>query len=111
MSKNEFDPGDIVYMDLNPVRGHEQKGYRPVVIVNNKEYKNYVKLAIVCPISNTDNGFPLHIPLDKRTATTGFVLSEHVRTVDLATRNAKFIEKIPDDILQEIKDIIISSIK
>ena len=60
------------------------------------------KMAIVCPITNTDNGFPLHISLDGRTVTTGFVLCEHLRTLDLTARPHNFVERIPDDILQKV---------
>lgn len=95
-------------MDFNPTKGHEQAGHRPALIINNKEYGDLMDLAIVCPITNTKNQFPVHVPLDDRTKTTGVILCEHVRTVDLAQRNAKFIEKLPDDIFQEVQDIVIS---
>ena len=66
---------------------------------------------MVCPITNTDNRFPLHVPLDDRTATTGVILCEHVRTLDLDFRPNKFVEKIPADILERVCDIIAAEIE
>lgn len=105
---SKFKTGDIIVMDFNPTKGHEQAGYRPALIINNKDYGDIMQLSIVCPISNTNNHFPVHVPLDERTKTTGCVLCEHIRTVDLLQRNVKYIEKIPEDIFNEIKEIILS---
>lgn len=100
--------GDIITMDFNPTKGHEQAGHRPAVIISNSDYGKLMQLAIVCPITNTNNHFPVHIPLDVRSKTTGCILCEHVRTVDLSQRNAKYVEKLPQDIFEEVKDIVIS---
>ncbi len=98
--------GDIIKVNLNPQRGHEQAGYRPALIVSNDTFNKYAKLAIVCPITNTDNNFPLHISLDDRTTTTGVVLCEHIRSLDLNSRPYIFVEKMPDDILKKVVDVI-----
>lgn len=98
--------GDLIKVSFNPQHGHEQAGYRPALVVSNDEFNVRTNLAIVCPITNTNNGFPLHVPLDSRTKTTGVVLCEHVRTLDLNSRPNVFIERIPDDILKRITDII-----
>lgn len=103
--------GDIIKVNFNPHVGHEQAGYRPALVVSNDTFNLNTKLAIVCPITNTDNKFPLHIPLDSRTITTGFVLCEHVKTLDLNARTYNFVEKIPEDILKKVCDIISAEIE
>jgi mRNA interferase MazF len=103
--------GEIIKVNLNPQAGHEQAGYRPAVVVSNDFFNLKTGLAIVCPITNTDNKFPLHIPLDSRTQTTGVILCEHVRTLDLEARGYKKIETLPQDILQEVIDIIFSEVE
>ena len=60
------------------------------------------KLAIVCPITNTNNQFPLHIPLDSRTKTTGVILTERIKCLDVISRNIQFAEKMPKDLLGKI---------
>ena len=103
--------GDIVKVNFNLQKGHEQAGYRPAVVISNNFFNQKTRLAIICPITNTDNQFPLHIPLDDRTKTTGHVLCEHVRTLDLNARHCIFVEEIPSDILRKIIDIVYSEIE
>lgn len=103
--------GDIIKINFNPQQGHEQAGYRPAVVVSNDFFNQKARLFIVCPITNTNNSFPLHIPLDSRTNTTGVVLCEHLRAVDLNARPYQYIEKIPDDILDKVINVIISEIE
>ena len=98
--------GDIIRVCLDPHAGHAQAGWRPALVISNNEFMKRTKLAIVCPITNTDNGFPLHIKLDTRTQTTGVVLCEHVRTLDLRARKSKTIESVPVDILKQVTDIV-----
>ena len=66
---------------------------------------------MVCPITNSSNDFPLHIKLDDRTTTTGKVMCQHIRTLDVESRGYTFVECIPCDILQNIIDIIFSEIE
>ena len=103
--------GDIIKINFNPQKGHEQAGYRPAVVISNRFFNKKTNLAILCPITNTDNKFPLHIPLDNRTQTTGVVLCEHVKTVDLNARPYTVVEKIPADILLKVIDIVFSEIE
>ena len=94
--------GDIVYMDFHPQSGHEQTGRRPGIIVSNDDFYLKTKLALVCPITNTNNKFPLHLPLDKRNKITGMILCEHVKSLDVVSRNAEFVEKLPNDLLKKV---------
>ena len=103
--------GDIIKVNFDPNSGHEQAGYRPALVVSNNEFMKRTKLAIVCPITNTDNRFPLHVPLDTRTLTTGVILCEHVRTLDPQSRKSRFVEKVPDDIMKLVTDIISAEIE
>lgn len=103
--------GDIIKLEFNPQSGHEQSGYRPAVVISNNFFNNKTNLTIVCPITNTNNNFPLHIPLDKRTQTTGVVLCEHIKALDLKERGFKIIEKIPADILEKVIATVFSEIE
>ena len=103
--------GDIIKLDFNPQSGHEQAGYRPALVVSNEVFHQKTNLVIVCPISNTPNDFPLHVKLDDRTTTTGSVLCQHIKSLDVVSRSYVFVEHLPDDILQEVFDIIYGEIE
>ena len=98
--------GDVIKINFNPNKGHEQAGYRPALVVSNNIYNNQTKMAIVCPITNTTKGLPLHIELDNRVETTGAILCEHVRAMDIYERGYKYIEKLPEDLLRRVAEII-----
>lgn len=95
------DQGDICWITLNPQSGHEQSGRRPALVVSNKEFNMKTPFAVVCPISNTDNGFPMHVKLSGGT-TTGVVMVEHMKTQDYRARNSEFIEKVDEEIMVEV---------
>jgi mRNA interferase MazF len=98
--------GDIIILEFDPQAGHEQKGRRPALVVSNVTFNSFTGIAMVCPITNTKRGFPLHISMDDRTATTGVVMCEQVKSLDISARNAVFKEKAPGDIVDEVVDII-----
>ena len=99
--------GDIIKMDFDPTKGHEQQGRRPAIVVSNASYNKFARgVAIVCPITNTDKGFPLQPKLDSRTKTSGVVMTDQVKALDLTMRNVDFVEQVPTDILAEICDIV-----
>ena len=74
---------DNYKINFNPQSGHEQAGYRPAVVISNDIFNEKARLSIVCPITNTNNDFPLHVPLDTRTKTTGVILCEHIKAFRL----------------------------
>jgi mRNA interferase MazF len=98
--------GDVVWLDFDPQAGREQWGRRPALIVSNNTFNEISNIAIVCPISNTENYRPYVVKLDKRTKTTGIVLCNQIKSVDLKARKYEYIEKLPKDILEEIVDLI-----
>jgi mRNA interferase MazF len=106
---NRYTPkqGDIVRMNFNPQAGHEQAGKRPAVIVSNDTAINFLKSrAMVCPITNTNKSIPIQPVLDGRTKTTGVILCDQAKILDIEAREAEYIEKLPKDILREVIDII-----
>ncbi len=94
--------GDIVFWDFSPQSGHEQAGRRPGVVISNEQFFIKTKFVVVCPITNSSNRFPLHIPLDDRTKTTGVILTEHMKCLDVISRNIQFVEQIPKDLLEKV---------
>jgi mRNA interferase MazF len=53
--------GDIYWADLNPVRGHEQAGHRPVVIISHDVFNERSGTVIAMAVTSQpqEAGFPL----------------------------------------------------
>jgi len=103
--------GDIVFINFDPRIGHEQKGRRPGLIISNDDYHKRTKMAMVCPITSSISGFPMHVALDNRTNTAGEIMCEQVKSLDLNARQAEYEEFLPDDLIEEVIDLICSFIE
>jgi len=102
--------GDIIWLDFDPQKGHEQKGRRPALVVSNNSFNKLTgnKMIMICPITNTNKGFPLHIKLDRMSKVTGVVMCEQVKVLDIQSRNYEKFAELPSELLDEVLDIISS---
>lgn len=103
--------GDFITLTFDPQAGHEQKGRRPALVVSNDLFNRHTGLAIVCPVTNTDRGFPFHLAVPAASSLTGFVMVEQVKSVDHTTRGAKFVEAAPTAFVEEVLDLIDACIR
>lgn len=96
--------GDIYRVSLDPSHGHEQQGFRPVLIVSPTEFNLTTMLPVVLPITN-GGGFArklgFAVPLTG-IETTGIVRCDQPRVLDLVARNGRRIEALPNDLLDEV---------
>lgn len=100
----KFKKGDIVRVNFNPTKGHEQGNFRPALVINNLPLPGNVN--IVMPITSKTKQYPFEVELDDRTKTQGVVLPFQVRTIDLYDRNAEVIEQMPQDIIDMCFDYL-----
>ncbi|GHU39411.1 mRNA interferase PemK [Spirochaetia bacterium] len=97
--------GDIIKVDLNPRKGHEQQGFRPVVVLSNRIVSQYSNIVIVAPISSTKRHLPLYRDLPDTLITKGTVLLDQLVTLDYNARSFTFVESIQTDLLNIFLDI------
>lgn len=94
--------GDIVYLDFNPTKGHQQKGIRPAIIISNDVFNINTKMVILCPITSNTKEFPTHYELQDSKKIKGSVLCEHIRSIDYESRKIKFVEHASDNDLLSV---------
>ena len=80
-------------------------------MVSNDLFNEHTGLVIVCPITNTDRGFPFHLAVPRDASVTGFVMVEQVKSVDHAIRRAKFVERASEDFVADVLDLIDACIR
>ena len=109
----EYNPkqGDIIYLDFNPTKGHEQKGKRPAIVVSINVFNENTNMAIVCPITSNNKEFPTHYYLEDTKKIKGSVLCEHIRSIDFKERKVSFIEKASENDLLSIIMLLNASIE
>jgi len=98
--------GDFITLDFDPQSGHEQKGWRPALVVSNELFNKAMGMALVCPLTNTERGIPFHVPVAPSTALTGFIMVEQVKSVDFHSRQAKLIGQAPKALVTEVQGIL-----
>ncbi len=98
--------GDFIAVTFDPQSGHEQKGRRPALVVSNTLFNEQTGLAIVCPLTTADRGYPFHVVVAANPHVTGFVMVEQVKSIDYRARQAKTIGKASDDLLDEVLSIL-----
>ncbi len=86
MTQEKYYRGDICYANLNPVKGSEQGGRRPVIIIQNDTGNKYSPTVIVAAITSRHRkkaNIPTHVPLDSKVmCKDSQVLLEQIRTLD-----------------------------
>ena len=63
-------------------------------------------MAILCPITSNIKNFATHFELTSTKKVKGAVLCEHVISVDYNARKLSYVEKVSDQELEEIIDIV-----
>ncbi|MBI2631076.1 type II toxin-antitoxin system PemK/MazF family toxin [Candidatus Nomurabacteria bacterium] len=96
---------EIYWADLNPTRGKEQKGRRPVVIISGNTMNKNLGVFIVCPISSKIKNYAGCVKLPKnkinKLAEDSEAISFQIRTI-AKERMIKKIGEITDEQLKEI---------
>ncbi|KKW01735.1 MAG: transcriptional modulator of MazE/toxin MazF [Parcubacteria group bacterium GW2011_GWA1_49_11] len=93
--------GDIVKLDLSPTKGHEQSGYRPMLVVTLKKYNHLSGLMLICPITRTVRDGMFEVLINTAKA-RGVALSDQIRTIDWKARKVKYIGKAPHETVAEV---------
>lgn len=100
--------GDIIMLDLSPTKGNEQRGFRPCIVLSDTRFNTVLGLSVVAPITNQKKGYPFEVGLKDGMSTTGVVLTDHLRSVDLKSRKFNIIESSPKSLLDECREYIFS---
>lgn len=103
--------GDFITLSFDPQTGHEQKGRRPALVVSNDLFNKHTGLAIVCPVTNTDRKYPFHLAIPPESSLTGFVMVEQVNSVDFAMRRAKYVQRAPAGVVDDVLNLIDACIR
>ncbi len=95
------DRGDLVWLDFTPQSEHEQRGRNPALCLTPRKYNKKTSLAIFVPITSKVKGYPFEVSVNTHSI-HGVILSDQVRNLDWRARNTEFIEKCPEEVLEEV---------
>lgn len=79
--------GEVWLTDLNPVKGHEQAGKRPCLIVSVDLFNQGASgLIVVLPITSREKRIPFHVelnPPEEGLKVRSFIKCEDVRSISI----------------------------
>jgi len=78
--------GDIIWANLDPTRGHEQAGSRPVLILSQNIFndRSGTVIAVALTSQKPNAGFPLTLELtDRRLPKKSWVKISQIRTLSI----------------------------
>lgn len=97
--------GEIWYANLNPTKGSEQAGHRPVVIVSGNLLNTYLDIIICCPLTTKIKNYKGNVvltptPLNQLDAPSE-ILTFHIRSLS-KNRLEKKVGHISKTQLEEV---------
>ena len=104
--------GDIVWADLNPVRGHEQAGQRPVLVISQDVFNEHSGTVIAVAITSQPQkaGFPLTLELSHpKLPKKSWVKISQIRTLSVERLGQKIGRISPEElglVVEGLNDII-----
>jgi mRNA interferase MazF len=96
------DRGDIVWLMFDPQAGHEQAGRRPAVVLSPRAYNARVGLALFCPITSREKGYPFEVRLPPDVPAAGVILADQVKSLDWQARKVTFLARLPPAIIDSV---------
>jgi mRNA interferase MazF len=102
--------GEIWLADLNPIRGHEQAGTRPVLVMSTDLFNHGpAGLVFVIPLTRTDRRIPAHIPLDPPeggVTSRSYILCDALRSVSKDRLKGRPWGVISSATMHRVEDIV-----
>lgn len=108
-----FAYGDVLYANLDPSVGHEQRKRRPLVVMSGDRFNRACNQTFVCPVTSADTGYPLHVDvgavrLDDGSIMRGFASVEQVKSLDMEARDAVKAGTMPDAVMARLSDLLVA---
>ena len=100
--------GEIRWADLNPVRGHEQAGSRPVLVLSHDVFNERSGTVIAVALTSQPQraGFPLTFELQTpKLPKRSWVKISQVRTLAVERIGARLGRALPEEVAQVIEGL------
>lgn len=95
------DAGDLIWINFDPVAGHEQGGHRPAVVLSPFAYNNKTGLLLCVPCTTKAKGYPFEVEMSSERE--GVALADQITCVDWRARKVDKKGKVTADELAEIR--------
>lgn len=98
--------GDIYLANLDPIKGSEQAGTRPVIVISAQPMNVRSMRVIICPITGNMQPWMTKIELPTGLKTRGMVLVDQIRAIDKRERLLRRVEGTPEEFLLLVRSYV-----
>jgi mRNA interferase MazF len=81
-----------------------------VIVLSERVFSIATGWVVGCPITTKIKGSPFEVQVPRGLKTVGSVVASELRTMDYLARRARFIEKAPLHLLQQVQAIACATI-
>jgi mRNA interferase MazF len=96
------DRGDFVWLSLDPQRGREQAGYRPVLVLTPAAHNRKAGLCVVCPATSRPKGYYFEVRNPDADDPKTVILVDQIRCVDWRERPPRFMHRVAPAVLEDV---------
>jgi mRNA interferase MazF len=104
------DRGDIVLIDLSPQAGSETRGEHRAIVLSERDFSVATGWVVFCPITTKIKGSPFEVQIPRGLKAHGCVVASELQTMDYLVQRARFMEKAPVSLLQQVQAIACATI-
>ncbi len=102
--------GDLFWVNLDPARGSEQAGRRPVLVIQNDAGNEFAATTIISPLTTKEfsKKYPTNVSIPKGVSglkSDSIVLLHQIRTID-KLRLEKRIGQLPEAYIEKVNQAI-----
>ncbi|MGA1623530.1 MAG: type II toxin-antitoxin system PemK/MazF family toxin, partial [Synechocystis sp.] len=73
------------------------------LVLSPRSYNLKSTLALLTPITKQQKGYPFEVLLPPGLQTQGVILADQIKCLDWKVRGVKFVESIPDNLVEEVQ--------
>lgn len=95
------DRGEVWWLSLDPIAGHEQAGRRPCLVLTERSFNTASHLAIVVPLTTKPRGYATEVPAPKGDIQR-VILCHQLRTVAWRDHDAEFDSIVGPAVMQRV---------
>lgn len=101
------DAGHVVWLTLEPTKGHEQRGRRPAVVLTPRLYNARTSLAVCCPMTTKRKHYPFEVDVAGDPAVIGgVILVDQIKHLNWVTRQATFMGRVDESTMRSVRGLL-----
>lgn len=105
---SEPEPGDLFWVDLDPVLGSEQSGRRPALVLSDATLHGVSSRVLICPVTSNVVPWPTKVLIPEGCIVSGTILVDQARMIDRRVRRLRYLGRLPDEVTALARQLLLA---